>query len=119
MLHAAPSRSRRASAPHRVSATSLLSQVEARAADCDVTAYVQPSSAEAFSETPTAFGHLIVLSHKCPVAFVLVQTVGGAEKLLLPFNPTFAESVGERSLMVEERVVLCRAAPSGPWPADD
>ena len=75
--------------------------MEARAADCDVTAYVQPSSAEAFSETPTAFGHLIVLPCKCLVAFVLVQTVDGAEKLLLPFNPTFAESVGERSLMVE------------------
>ena len=75
MLHAAPSRSRRASAPHRVSATPLLSQVEARAADCDVTAYVLPSSAAASSETPTAFGHLIVLPRKCLVAFVLVQTV--------------------------------------------
>ena len=47
--------------------------MKARAADCDVTAYVQPSSAAAFSETLTAFGHLIVLSHKCPVAFVLVR----------------------------------------------
>ena len=75
--------------------------MEARAADCDVTAYVQPSSAEAFSETTTAFGHLIVLPRKCFVAFVLVQTVDGAEKMLLPFNPAFVESVGERSLMVE------------------